>query len=72
MEPNSHSTDSGKIARVCSDLLIHTVFILKFIQTIHIFVQTLLPENTNPLTGEPFGNDFLYTGILDLEGKLLI
>ncbi|ELU07206.1 hypothetical protein CAPTEDRAFT_98044 [Capitella teleta] len=33
-----------------------------------LFIKpTLLPENINPATGEPFGEDFLTNGVLDLE-----
>ena len=30
--------------------------------------ETLLPDNTNPSTGEPYGEDFLVDGVLDLWG----
>ena len=33
------------------------------------FSQTKLANNINPKTGEPFGEDFLESGVLDLEGK---
>ncbi|ELU17581.1 hypothetical protein CAPTEDRAFT_128848 [Capitella teleta] len=33
-----------------------------------LFIKpTLLPENINPATGEPFGEDFLTNGLLDLK-----
>jgi len=34
----------------------------------HLFIKaTRTSDNTNPLTGEPFGEDFLFNGVLDLE-----
>ena len=30
--------------------------------------QTLLRDNINPLTGEAFGADFIYTGYIDVAG----
>ncbi len=37
----------------------------------HVFPQTLLPDNTNPSTGEPYGELFLYNGTLNLTGMVL-
>ena len=34
--------------------------------------QTLLRNNVNPLTRQPFGEDFLYTGYIDVSGSLNI
>ena len=34
-----------------------------------IFIKSRLIDNTNPSTGEPFGEDFLENGVLDLNGK---
>jgi len=39
-----------------------------YLQDGKLFVRTtLLSENINPQTGEPFGEDFLTSGVLDLE-----
>jgi beta-glucanase (GH16 family) len=39
-----------------------------YIQNEMLYIKTTpLSENTNPLTGEPFGEDFLTSGELDLE-----
>ena len=34
-----------------------------------IYLQTKLADNLNPQTGEPFGEDFLTEGTLNLWGK---
>ena len=34
-----------------------------------ISLQTLVPENINPLTKKPFGESFMSTGTLDLIGE---
>ena len=34
----------------------------------YVMLQTRLSEITNPITGEPYGEDFVESGTMDLEG----